>query len=337
MIALESLLALVSGGMAGALATDLARRLALRVNFVNQPNPIIPQHTAPVPYLGGVGVVAGLTMAIAMLWVTSDDELRANIQHFVEPAWSLGLSGYLVLGTVDDARTLRPMEKFGFQSALAVSVVWLGLSAPWSGIAVLDAALSVLLILTVINAVNLTDVCDGLVAGIAAVAFTFYGLMSGASVVAFASAGACLGFLVFNKPPARIYLGDGGSHALGFLLAALAIASIQESSERLGIVSAVLPMGVFLFELVFLTAVRVAKGLPWWRGSPDHFSLRFQAAGLSKLQTDLLSCGATAFLCTMAVLISKVSFALQFLLSMVVLVAAGLTWRILLRWEVVVK
>jgi UDP-GlcNAc:undecaprenyl-phosphate GlcNAc-1-phosphate transferase len=95
-------------------------------------------------------------------------------------------------------------------------------------------------------------------------------------------ASGCAAVLVLNLPPARIFLGDAGSHLLGYSAAILSLAAARESPAPLRLVVSLLLVSVPLFELVFITAIRIAKGLPWWRGSPDHFSLRLQAMGYSR-------------------------------------------------------
>jgi len=92
----------------------------------------------------------------------------------------------------------------------------------------------------------------------------------------------CAAVLILNLPPARIFLGDGGSHMLGYFAAILSLAAAHESSVPVRIVVALLLVFVPLFELIFITGTRISKGLPWWRGSSDHFSLRLQAMGYSR-------------------------------------------------------
>jgi UDP-GlcNAc:undecaprenyl-phosphate GlcNAc-1-phosphate transferase len=149
-----------------------------------------------------------------------------------------------------------------------------------------------LALVTLVNAVNLTDVCDGVVSGLAAVAFWWIGATvaapSGVLLIASAAAaGGCVGFLFHNAPRARVFLGDAGSHWVGYTLSALLLLAPPEDSavRRTGL--GTLIAGVFLFELVLLIASRLRRGVPVWRGSNDHFTLRLQAAGLSIWQTVL--------------------------------------------------
>ena len=262
-----------------ALATIGARALARRAGVVATPGSIVQQHTQAVPLLGGLGIAAGIA-----LWAVVSRAEGVSLPLLV------GSATFLALGLVDDLRPLTAGRKLIAQIVAASAPVALGLTIPLSGNAGLDHALALLWVVVVVNAVNVTDVCDGLAVGLALV--SFLGLTSFAepalTPLCIAAAGACLGVLVFNSPPASIFLGEAGTALLGFLLAGVAIASMQAGSWR-DLASAALAVGVFLFEAVFLVAVRARRGVAWWRGSADHFSLRLQAAGLSRWQTDAVA------------------------------------------------
>lgn len=289
---------LVLGAATSLVTTALARAAAVRTGLVARPNPIVPQHTAPVAYLGGLGLAGGVAYALAIL-----HDAGAVPELLASPGARGGLAGsvaFLALGLADDVRPFTPGPKLALQALAAAVAVGLGWAAPLTGHPALDAAASVLWVLVLVNATNFTDVCDGLVGGLGAVTALAFGLLGLAGgPLPFVIAGACLGFLVFNAPPARIYLGDAGSHLLGFLLA---VGTLDVATR--GVVAAwpaaALLAGVPLFELVFITGVRVGKGLPWWRGSPDHFSLRAQAAGLGRWRTNALAWTAAATLAGVA-------------------------------------
>lgn len=315
------------GFCGAALATLAARGFATRFGVVNHPNPIVPQHVKATPYLGGVGLAVGVFAALGAARALAPD---------LDTPWFILLPGFLFLslGVADDMRPLRPLPKFALQAAAAATAVAAGVRGVWTGTAPLDAALSWLTIVTVVNAFNFTDVCDGLVGGLSVAAFAALGLQNPRlGVTAWATVAASVGFMLFNRPPATIFLGDAGSHFLGYLAAALAITA--RGGDRLAtIAGCALALHVFLFELVFITSVRIRKGLAWWRGSPDHFSLRLQAAGLTRLQTNLV-----AWACGLA---SAIAGTMLPALGLIARVGVLLTWlaasaaaaRVLLRWEV---
>lgn len=274
---MNMLLVAIAFGVA-ALATFLCRAAARRTGFVSHPDPNVATHTSDVAYLGGLGVAIGI--AAAMIGTPT------------HRAFAIGALLFLILGLLDDALTFRPAVKLAGQIISAGVAVALGAGASWHPLTAL------MWILVLVNAVNMTDVCDGLAAGIAVPAFVACALLVPAqSPLALAAVGACCGFLLFNRPPASIYLGDAGAHVLGFLLAALTMA--QEGAGS--ILRTALIAGVFLFELLFLCAMRMRRGRPPWIRSPDHFSLRLQSRGWTRVQVDLAAIAAASILCGLAV------------------------------------
>jgi UDP-GlcNAc:undecaprenyl-phosphate GlcNAc-1-phosphate transferase len=331
MQATEAALLFVIAGLWGLLGTRIARALALRLGFVNHPNPIIPQHTRRVAYLGGLGVLIGIAGGLLFFCSLAAPACKMGSR------WPITIPAalFLALGVLDDRLRLSAKGKLALQLACAVVAVGVGLTRPFTGIALLDAVLSCLWIVLLVNAFNLTDVCDGLVAGLSVITFLFLAwLEPSVAVLAVAAAGACAGFLWLNFPPATIFLGDAGSHLLGFLAAALTLSMAPSLPAWPYVPVILLIMGVPLFELVFLTFVRLRKGLAWWRGSPDHFSLRLQAAGLSRLQTDLVAWTACAVLCAAAAAVQASAHWLQAAILAVELAALAICWRWLLNWEV---
>jgi UDP-GlcNAc:undecaprenyl-phosphate GlcNAc-1-phosphate transferase len=313
---------LICSAIAAIAATWVARAIALRLGFVSHPNPIVPQHTNPVAYLGGAALALAVTVGVAI------GRLLGATMIVPLFLWLPALL-FLVVGVADDLRPFSAGSKLLLQSVVAALSVTLGFRADVSGIAIVDALAAFLWIIALVNAVNVTDVCDGLVAGISVPLFLALALLNPARApLALAVAGACVGFLFFNRPPATIFLGDGGSHLLGFLAA-----TITPLSSR-SFPAAVLVMGVFLFELVFLIFVRTRKGLRWWLGSRDHFALRLQAAGLSKVQTDLVAVAAGIVFAAMAVAAGAAKPYVQLALLAFAAILALAAGRLLLRWEV---
>jgi UDP-GlcNAc:undecaprenyl-phosphate GlcNAc-1-phosphate transferase len=276
----------------GAVAAFVARALSLRLRLVSHPNGLVASHTRPVAYLGGPAVAAGALVTVALTGGVADALVAGGLV-------------FLLVGLLDDLRPLAPTRKVTLQAVAAAVPVSMGLALPVSGVPVVDSLAAVLWILLVVNAVNVTDVCDGLVPGLAAIALVALAVVEPETrPLCLAAAGACLGFLVFNAPPASIFLGDSGSHLLGFWLAApvLTQPSGVRDWETIGAVTVIL--GVPLLETAFIIVARTRRGVPWWRASAHHFSLRLQAAGLSPWVTDAAAwvAGATLGLAGWAVL-----------------------------------
>lgn len=273
-----------------AIGVCMARMVSRRVGFVDRPGPRKP-HAAPVPLGGGVGVALGLTVALA----------RADVHPGLLPAaWAL-----VAIGLVDDAKDLRARTRLLLQAAVALPLAvelapTLGLGRP------LEVALALLWTLGVVSAINCMDSADGVASGISVAAAISIGSLAGwegePGVVAAALAGASGGFLVFNTPPARVFLGESGSTLLGFLLAVLALetSSVAASENRIALCVAaatVLAVPVLDFLLVHLRRVRAGVRRPadlMASADTDHLPHRIRAAGLSPRAVAVACAGATA-------------------------------------------
>lgn len=287
---------------AGAAGTWLARRVAWWLGLLDHPNPLIVQHTQSVPYLGGVGIALGVALSAAVL-------AAFGLQPRATLPIGLALPALLFLGVgfVDDVLRLRPGTKFLLQAGVTITGVALGNRYPFTGIAPVDTVLSALWILTLVNAFNLTDVCDGLVGGLAVVALCVLAYLTPHIHGPLLVAGSTLGFLLFNKPPATIFLGDAGSHLLGWMVAGLTLDPGAQRQSWPWHAQMLLISAVPCFELLSLIGVRVRRRLPWWRGSQDHVALRLQRAGLTRLQTDLVLWSLAAVGGAVAITIDRLS------------------------------
>jgi UDP-N-acetylmuramyl pentapeptide phosphotransferase/UDP-N-acetylglucosamine-1-phosphate transferase len=243
---------LIGAFLAALAATGAAMWLAPRIGLLDHPGELKVQ-TKPIPYLGGLGVAAGLAVGVAG----------------AHPALLLPLALALALGVIDDARQIGPLTRLaveigvGLTAAAVVPIRFPGLL----GVAGVTVAVVVL-----INGVNMIDGLDALAAGVglaAAIGFAIV-LEGDERLVALALVGALAGFLVFNRPPARIYLGDGGAYLLGTALAlllALAWRSPQPVTLSLG---ALLLVACPTAELGFAVLRRVRSRSPLFAGDRSH-------------------------------------------------------------------
>ena len=239
--------------------TWAARRLGLATGLVDRPTgpsggPTQDQlkiHTQPIPVLGGVGV---MTAALLTLLVV-DYGLPAAVVAGVVLSAGIGL--------VDDARPLRPLVRM---VVLTVAGGLLAVGLPLDHLGSLARPGAVVLLLLLTNAVNLIDGQDGLAGGLGAIATggmaAVIAVNAGDPGVAVALAGALVGFLAWNLPPARIFLGNGGAYGLGALLTLLAVQTTVAHGWH-GLLAAALCLGVFAFELTFTVVRRLvaAQGL----------------------------------------------------------------------------
>ena len=326
---------LLSFALAAAVAlwlTPKMRDAALRFGIVDRPDGRLKTQREPVPYLGGVAIFLAFLLSISTTYSLSADVL------------GILLAGSIVvlLGLLDDLGQLGPTAKLAGQGVAVLVLVKSGLTIQLAFLpAPLAILLSVVWLLATTNAFNLIDVMDGLSAGTAAVAAAallvvadWNGKTASAAMLA-ALAGACVGFLRYNLPPARIYMGDTGSLFLGMSLGALAMNNAYTEHNDLAALAPALILGVPLFDMLFVMHIRWRRGLPVMLGSPDHVALRLRSWKLTTGQTVLLSYAATALLGAAAVGMSLVSLrAAGAILAAIVLAAlasAALLKRIDMR------
>lgn len=270
------------------LFTPVAAGVARRLGLLDRPD-AQKAHLELTPYLGGVAVAVGLVVAGFVIGST----VR---QAAVVAACALVI---LLLGLVDDLRGLGPAVRVSIEGALAV-VLWSEhVRAGFFGIPALDLALTIVWIVAVTNALNLLDNMDGLASGVTALASLAYFAIAVSQgdylVASFAAAlaGASVGFLRHNFPPARIFLGDAGSLLLGFLLAVLGLMlDLDVANDVLRIGVQALILGVPVFDTLFVVVSRLRGGRPLLLGGKDHSSHRLAAFGLSGRQVALATYAA---------------------------------------------
>ena len=237
---------------AAVAATPAAMWLARRTGLLDRPGDLKIQ-AEPVPYLGGLGVAAGLAVGVA----------RSH------PALLLPLGLALVIGVVDDARQIRATTRLVAEVAVglaAAAVVPVRLPGVLAVVAVTIA------VITVVNGVNMLDGLDGMAAGTALISAVGFALvLDGAGrTAALALAGALAGFLLFNRPPARVYLGDGGAYLVGAALALLLVLA-WSPDRRLAVSIGALPLVVCpVAELGFTLVRRIRSGSQLLAGDRSH-------------------------------------------------------------------
>jgi len=261
------------------LLVPVLRRVAFATGVVAHPAADRWNRQA-VPLLGGLALMAGVWVSVGVSQGASADTLT-----ILGAATALGL-----VGLFDDIRALRPATKLAWQIIVAAIVVTMDLRLGLSNVVLLDLGLTMLWLVALSNAFNLLDNMDGLAAGIAAIALGFRWLFlagpgnSEAAIMVVALLGACLGFLVFNFAPARIFMGDAGSMFLGFAVAGTSLVGDWPYSRATS-ATVFLPLlltVVPLFDATFVTIARALAGRPVYVGGRDHTSHRLVALGLSE-------------------------------------------------------
>ncbi len=356
----EYLLVLLVAAGVTYVGASLARRLAFRYNAVALVRDR-DVHTTPVPYFGGVAMLAGTTAALV---VATNLPWLGRFELVQRDAWAVFWASALIctVGVVDDLFDLSAIAKFAGQTLAAGIVVLNGVKLYWiplpDRIIALDnvasIAVAVFVILVCVNAINFMDGLDGLatgVVGIGAGAFFVYAYLlsyeqelvraTTASLLTVALVGVCVGFLPHNVHRARMFMGDSGSMLLGFLLATSMISLTgQLDPSRLNpsggaLVSAYLPlvlplaaMALPFLDLVSAYVRRTLAGRLWFQADKQHLHHRMLELGHSHRMAVALLWLWSAVIAFGVVLIGVADTWWTWLvLPLGLLVAAGLTFR----------
>jgi UDP-GlcNAc:undecaprenyl-phosphate GlcNAc-1-phosphate transferase len=311
---------------AAVVLTPLAARLARRYEVLDHPTEA-KHHRRVTPYLGGLASAVAL-VAVGGVAAGTREQLVTLL---------LGGVALTIVGLIDDQRPVPIALKLGVEIA-AAAMLWLsGIRAELFGIAPLDLALTVAWVVAVTNALNILDNMDGLAAGVTAIsAATFFVISAQAGhhlvgAMSLAVAGASLGFLVHNFPPARIFLGDAGTLLFGFLLAAIGLKLDLVGTN--GFVRSSIPvlvLGVPLFDMLVVVITRARERRPIYLGGLDHTSHRLARRGLSARTVALLHYFAQGALSLLAIALVHATWgvALAIVLGTCAIVAIGL-WVVL--------
>ncbi len=260
-------------------------------------------HTSPIPRLGGIALFLGFIVALLIVF------------GFDPRIYGVAICGILIflLGLSDDIYNLNPVFKFTAQIAIASLAILFGITIsnitnPFGGIILLspllDIVLTIIWMLLMINTVNFLDGLDGLASGVTAiVAFvlvilSLFTVVNQPSTAALAAilCGTALGFLYYNWHPAKIFMGDGGSHLLGFLLATISIISGGK------IATAVLALGLPILDMLWSVIRRMKEGKSPFAADKLHLHHLLLSAGLSQRTVVIIFYAVTIGFGTIALL-----------------------------------
>jgi UDP-GlcNAc:undecaprenyl-phosphate GlcNAc-1-phosphate transferase len=324
---LASVVPFLAAFLLAMVLVPLARRISFKLGRVSQPRED-RWHRKPTATLGGIGIFAAFWGGL-LLGLLAVKLFRPAGQLTLEPLWLprwgvlLGASLAFGLGVVDDLKRISPPAKLVGQILIAAMVIFLGYTTNFFSPRISNEIVAQLpnILLTffwlvgITNAINLLDNMDGLAGGISLItagilSYFFWrsgdhGLLS----ISLALAGGLLGFLVYNFPPASIFMGDSGSLFLGFTLAVLAIARQPQASN----VFAVLGVPTLLFLLPILdttlvTFTRLLRGQSPAQGGRDHTSHRLIAFGLTERQAVLTLYGVALFSGILAAALESIQY-----------------------------
>jgi UDP-GlcNAc:undecaprenyl-phosphate/decaprenyl-phosphate GlcNAc-1-phosphate transferase len=294
--------------------------IACKFGVMDTPDGKLKSHKKATPYLGGIGIYVGFITALALVF-----PFENNMFLFL-----VGSTLLLFIGLIDDLIAIEPYKKFFGQIIATFCFLKAGCYLKENFFSYIpNIAISSFWILSVINAFNLVDVMDGLsvtVASMATISFLVCSLLLGCysvTLLLLAFLGSLLAFLWYNRPEAQIYLGDAGSLFIGGFLATVPFMLPWSTHTLYGALTPGIILGIPLLEGTTLIAIRLYKGIPFYKGSPDHFCMYLQQNGWAKYEILGYVAFVSSILLLIAVLfvlnvISLMMLLLIFLLSLVV-------------------
>ena len=299
--------------------TPLMRKIAIATKVVDQPNASHKSHKKPVPYLGGVGIIVGIiTISYSTSLVSNFTSTTFWLATSVlGPALALGL-----IGLWDDLRNLPPLPRFIAQSiagifTASILIITNSVANP-TGSNFFDATITVFWVVGICNSINFFDNLDGGAAGTVAVSsaalayLAVTGDQHAIAALAVVTTGATLGFLVWNKSPAKIYMGDAGALFLGVLLATLTIRFEPNAKTQIGAyLTPVFLLAVPILDTTVAVFSRLRRHVSPFQGGQDHLSHRLIRAGLSRKQAALSLWMLSAVYGMIAIFISRVDLTVE--------------------------
>ena len=310
--------------------TPVMRKIALKIGAVDRPNLERKTQKEPVPYLGGVAISFGITVASfgALLYSDFSTETFNKALSVLLPAILIS-----AMGLYDDLKGLEPWPRLVAQTIAGIAVAIYLIQNDTLGQAfsnqALNYAVTIFWIVGICNSINFFDNLDGGASGTVAVisiflfAIAFNQGQSLVSALAVVTAGATLGFLIWNKTPAKIYMGDAGALFLGIIIAVLTIRldpEIGPQSRALAI--PLLLMAVPILDTTTVVISRLYRGISPFTGGRDHLSHRLMRKGLGRKATAYVLWGMAAAYGTIAFIACCVETSL----AIPAIYAAGSIW-----------
>jgi UDP-GlcNAc:undecaprenyl-phosphate GlcNAc-1-phosphate transferase len=274
------------------LLTPLMRKIALATDVVDKPNTAHKSHKQPVPYLGGVAIIIGIIVVAYATSLVSNFTVKTFClaTSVLAPALVLGL-----IGLWDDMKNLPPLPRFVAQTIAGLFTAFILIATDNvgnpTGSQIFDSVITIIWVVGICNSINFFDNLDGGAAGTVAVSSTALAFLALngdqylIAALATVTAGATLGFLIWNKSPARIYMGDAGALFLGVLLATLTIRLHPDSETQLGsYFTPIFLLAVPILDTSVAVLSRLKRNISPFQGGQDHLSHRLIRAGVSRRQ-----------------------------------------------------
>ena len=315
---LDAVFTFLTAALVAALLTPVTMRIATRVGAIDEPRER-GLSDRPTPLLGGLAIFAGVLVA-GLIWLPAGYGKDTHLWYGV----LLAAGVITIVGALDDRFDLPPVVKLAGQVIAAVIVVHFGVAVkaitlpfvgtlhfPNAGAGNAGPILTVIGLVLMMNVVNFSDGVDGLAAGVcviiaatmAVIAFDLHRAQPG--VLAALTAGAALGFLIFNFPPASSFMVDCGAQLLGLLMGVI---TVEAAVKTAAVVSFVLPLillAVPFLDTTFVVLKRLKYRQPIYRPDSEHFHHRMARIGFSSRRT-------IAYLYAWTLMLAGLALALRF-------------------------
>ena len=307
------LMVFLAGAASTLILTPLFRRLAVHSGFMDRPAANHKGHRKETPLLGGAALFTGWisclaagALALRFNWIPGGADFFAQHLPGIASVWGrlfcivLGAALAVVLGLWDDRWPMGAAAKFAGQFAVALIAVLAGgvRIKVFGGSPYLNAGITCFWFMLLMNSINFFDNMDGLAVGTVSIAmgcFTAIAALNEQYFIAALSALSCgvgCGFWFYNANPASIFMGDSGSHFLGYLAAVISAGvTYFDKSSSLSRFPLLMPFFILalpLFDTAMVVAIRTRNRKPFWIGDHNHISHRFVRMGLSRKQAVLL-------------------------------------------------
>ncbi len=310
---LEALYAFLAAATVTALLTPLTMRLANAIGAIDRPRERgLAQRATPL--LGGLAIFAGALLA-GLIWLPAGYRNQPQLWHGVLIAAAL----ITAVGAVDDRLDLPPVTKLAGQVGAAIVVVHYGVvvhfvTIPFLGRHAFGSAggpITVVGLVALMNVVNFSDGVDGLAAGVCAIIAASFAVIafdlhrSAPGVLAALTAGAALGFLIHNFPPASSFMGDCGSNLLGLLMGCIIVEGAMKTTAVVSLVLPLILLAVPFLDTTFVVLKRLKYRRPIYEPDSEHFHHRMARIGFSSRRT-------IAYLYGWTLMLAGIALALRF-------------------------
>ena len=314
--------------------TPIFRNLAIRLDILDIPASSHKTHREPTPYLGGVAIMLGLILVVVVATLIFDSSSLILVFAVLGPALLLGF-----VGLIDDIYNLSPWPRFIAQTCVGIVVATLLIQTKTvgspTGSRIIDVLITIIFIVGLSNSINFFDNVDGGASGTIAISsftLSLLAFQSGQIYIAAIScvmAGATIGFLRWNRSPARIYMGDAGSLFLGCLIASTLVRfDPNPISPGSSFFVPLFLVAIPILDTSVVVTSRISRGVSPFQGGKDHLSHRLIRTGNTKVKSVVLLWFLTASFSFIAVLLSFAPFYYE----RIVVGVGVLLWIILYMW-----